>query len=153
MRGISVATQLPTGKRVRILDVTTQDGFRQDYIDTQGLTVGPAAVDSLDVWIDVDGGAVKGSISTTKKSPMVVVLASRTSRQRPGDFLRATGLESPSEPFIFSGVPPGLYSLFAFELTSIDEILRLQVPTSCRNIGIKAFPSTLRRELPSLLRL
>jgi hypothetical protein len=94
----------------------------------EGLTVGHARVDSLEVWIDVDGGTVKGSISATKKAPIVVVLASRTSRQRPGDFLRATGIENPSEPFIFSGVPPGLYSLFAFELTSIDEILPIASP-------------------------
>jgi hypothetical protein len=101
--------------------------FGRSIVD-DGLTVGPDAVESLEVWIDVDGGTVKGSITSPKKSPVVVVLASRASRRQSPASLRTTALDDPSKPFNFASVPPGLYSLFAVELASIDEVLPILSP-------------------------
>lgn len=101
--------------------------FGRSIVD-DGLTVGHDAVDSLEIVIDPEGGTVKGSITSTKKSPVIVVLAPQGSRRKTHDLFKAEGLEDPSHPFTFSGVPPGLYSLFAFELTSIDEVLPFLSP-------------------------
>jgi hypothetical protein len=101
--------------------------FGRSIVD-EGLTVGHDAVDSLEIMIEPEGGTVKGSITSTKKAPVVVVLAPQGSRRKMQDLFRAEGLGDPSEPFTLSGVPPGLYSLFAFELTSIDEVLPFLSP-------------------------
>jgi len=92
-----------------------------------GLTVGHDAIDSLEIWIDVDGGTVAGSVTSPKKSPVLVVLAPQSFR-RLSYALRAEGLDDPSKQFTFSNVPPGRYSLFAVELTSADELLPVLSP-------------------------
>jgi hypothetical protein len=107
--------------------VTDVRAFGRSIVD-EGLTIDHGAVDSLEVWIDVDGGTVSGRIASTKKSPVVVVLAPNPSQGKFRLLLKAEGLEDPSKPFSFSGVPPGLYSLFAFELASIDEVLPILSP-------------------------
>jgi hypothetical protein len=107
--------------------LTDVRAFGRSIVD-DGLTIGRDAVDSLEVWIDVGGGTVKGSVASTKKSPVVVVLAPHPSQGRFRLLLRAEGLDDPAKPFSFSGVPPGLYSLFAFELASIEEVLPILSP-------------------------
>jgi hypothetical protein len=101
--------------------------FGRSIVD-EGLTIGHDPVDSLEILIELEGGTVKGSITSTRKSPVVVVLAPQGSRRKAHDLFRAEGLGDPAQPFTFSGVPPGLYSLFAFELTSIDEVLPFLSP-------------------------
>jgi hypothetical protein len=93
-----------------------------------GLTVGQDAVDSLEVWLDVEGGIVRGSVTSPKKLPAVVVLAPQASRRQSPTLFRTIVLDDPSEPFVLSSVLPGLYSLFAFELGSIDEVLPILSP-------------------------
>jgi hypothetical protein len=102
--------------------------FGRSIVD-DGLTVGHDSVDSLEILIDLEGGTVKGSIATsTKKSSVLVVLAPQASRRKGNALFRAEGLEDSSQPFTFSGVPPGLYSLFAVELASIDEVVPFLSP-------------------------
>jgi hypothetical protein len=102
--------------------------FGRSIVD-DGLTVGHDAVDSIEILIDLEGSTVKGSLATsTRKSPVLVVLAPQASRRKGNALFRAEGLEDPSQPFTFSGVPPGLYSLFAFELASIDEVVPFLSP-------------------------
>jgi hypothetical protein len=93
-----------------------------------GLTVGQDAVDSLEIVIDLEGSTITGSITSAKKSPVVVVLAPQGLRQGAHNLVKAAGLADPSEPFTFTAVPPGLYSLFAFELASIDEVVPFLSP-------------------------
>ena len=101
--------------------------FGRSIVD-DGLTVGHDAVDSLEILIDLEGSTIKGSVTSSKKSPVVVVLAPQASRRKGNALFQAAGLEDPSQPFTFSAVPPGLYSLFAFELASIDEVVPFLSP-------------------------
>ena len=101
--------------------------FGRSIVD-EGLTVANDAIDSVEILIDPAGGAVRGSITSTKKSPVVVVLAPQGIRRNADALFKAEGLEDPSQPFTFSGVAPGLYSLYAFELKSIDEVVPLLSP-------------------------
>jgi hypothetical protein len=94
----------------------------------EGLTVGHDAIDSVEILVATDGGVVKGSITSTKKVPVVVVLAPQGSPRNREGLFKVQGLNDPSEPFTFSGVVPGLYSLFAFELKSLDEEVPILSP-------------------------
>jgi len=108
-------------------------------IVSEGLTVGQDPIDSVEVLIDPDGGTIKGSVTSTKKSRILVVLAPQGSPRNVDALLKAQGLEDTSEPFTFSGVAPGLYSLFAIELKSRDEdvpVLSPEFLSSYQNRGV-----------------
>jgi len=94
----------------------------------EGLTIGHDPIDSVEVLIDPDGGTIKGSFTSAKKSPGLVVLAPHGAPRNIDALLKAEPLEDLSEPFTFSGVAPGIYSLFAIELKSMDEVVPVLSP-------------------------
>jgi hypothetical protein len=82
----------------------------------EGLEVTSKPIDSLEVFLGFDGGTVEGAIVSTKKSPVLVVLAPPPARRKNRTLYKTVTLMDASERFRFSNVAPGLYSLFAFEL-------------------------------------
>jgi hypothetical protein len=92
--------------------------IRQDgrSVFDEGLQVSRRPIDSLEVVLGLDGGAVEGTVLTEKKSPVFVVLAPQSSRRQNGSLYKTLGLADPSLPIKFSQVAPGLYTLFAFEV-------------------------------------
>jgi hypothetical protein len=94
----------------------------------EGLTVAHEPIDSVEILIELDGGTIKGNVTSTKKSAVLVVLAPQGSPRNADALVKAAGLEDSSESFTFSGVAPGLYSLFAIELKSMDEAVPVLSP-------------------------
>jgi Carboxypeptidase regulatory-like domain len=82
----------------------------------EGLEVRSQPIDSLEVFLGFDGGAIEGAVVAAKKSPVLVVLAPPISRRKNRTLYKTVTLTDTSKSFRFSNVAPGLYSLFAFEL-------------------------------------
>jgi hypothetical protein len=98
--------------KIYIADV--REGGRSVF--DEGLQVSSNPIDSLEVFLGFDGGTVEGAILTTKKSPVLVVLAPPAARRKNRALYKTVALTDASDRFRFSNVAPGLYSLFAFEL-------------------------------------
>ena len=82
----------------------------------EGLNVRSEPIDFLEVVIGFDGGVVEGAVAGNGESPVLVVLAPHPSRRQNGALFQTAELSDSTAPFRFTGVAPGLYSIFAFEL-------------------------------------
>jgi hypothetical protein len=87
----------------------------------EGLEATPQSKDPIELVIGFDGGSVEGRILNPKKLPVLVVLAPQPSRRKNSTLFKAIRLKDGSDPFTFTGLPPGLYSLFAFETNDSED--------------------------------
>jgi hypothetical protein len=104
-----------------------REGARSVFDD--GLQVAHQPIDSLEVVFGFDGAGVTGTIKGATRSPVLIVLAPEPSRRKNQALFKSVVLEDASKPFSLSEVVPGLYSILAFELASVnDETLRYLHP-------------------------
>jgi hypothetical protein len=82
----------------------------------EGLAVRSEPIEFLEVVVGFDGGVVEGGGSGNGESRVLVVLAPHPSRRQNGALFKTAELSDSTLPFRFTGVAPGLYSIFAFEL-------------------------------------
>jgi hypothetical protein len=90
---------------------------RQDgrSVFDEGVQVSRRPIDSLEIVLGLDGGAIEATVITEKKTPVFVVLAPQSSRRQNISLYNTFAADS-SLPIRFSAVAPGLYTLFAFEV-------------------------------------
>ena len=96
-------------------------GARSVFDD--GLTVSKTDVGVLEVVVGLNGGRIDGTVAGGKNFPVVVVLAPDSARRQNGALFKTNVLDKASDAFDFAGVAPGLYSLFAFEVSSTADIV------------------------------
>jgi hypothetical protein len=116
--GLAVVTN-SSDPKFYVADI--REGARSIFDD--GLQVTHQPIDSLEVILSFDGGGVTGNVLGTTKSSVLLVLAPPPSRRKNRELFKTITLEDASKPFNLSGVAPGLYSLLAFELSSVDDTL------------------------------
>jgi hypothetical protein len=87
----------------------------------EGIEATPRSMDPIELVIGFDGGSVEGRVLNPKKIPMLVVLAPQPSRRKNATLFKTIRLKDGSDPFKFTGLPPGLYSLFAFETNDSED--------------------------------
>jgi Carboxypeptidase regulatory-like domain len=137
---VSVTTSSPS-PNFYVADI--REGARSVFDD--GLRVTHQAIDSLDVLLGFDGGAVTGNLLGTSKSSAFIVLAPQVLRRSNRALFKTVTLEDASNPFNFSEVAPGLYSLFAFELVSVDDTLPYLDPNFLSLYETRGTPVTIER--------
>jgi hypothetical protein len=94
----------------------------------EGLRVRSEPIEFLEVVVGFDGGVVEGGIAGNGESRVLVVLAPHPSRRQNGALFKTIELSDSTHPFRFRGVAPGLYSIFAFEVSDALETVPYRNP-------------------------
>ena len=111
----------------------------------EGLTVRNTPVDFLEMVVGFDGGRIEGSVSGNRGTPVFVVLAPHPSRRQNGGLYKTAQLADFSRPFRFSGVAPGQYSIFAFEVNAPSETVPYRNPDFLSQYENQGTPVTVER--------
>jgi hypothetical protein len=111
----------------------------------EGLVVRGTPVDFLEVVVGFDGGRIEGSVTGNRGTPVFVVLAPHASRRQNGALYKTMQLTDFSKPFRFTGVAPGLYSIFAFEVGALSETVPYRNADFLSRYENQGMPVTVER--------